>query len=70
MAGLGGPDNIENMDACITRIRLMVCDISKVNESAIKRAGATGVMKLGGGNLQVVVGTEAELIVEEIKKVL
>lgn len=70
MAGLGGPDNIENMDACITRIRLTVCDISKVNESAIKRAGATGVMKLGGGNLQVVVGTEAELIVEEIKKVL
>ncbi|AEE91872.1 PTS system, N-acetylglucosamine-specific IIBC subunit [Tepidanaerobacter acetatoxydans Re1] len=70
LAGLGGPDNIENMDACITRIRLTVRDISEVDESAIKRAGATGVMKLGGGNLQVVVGTEAELIVEEIKKVL
>jgi PTS system N-acetylglucosamine-specific IIC component len=70
LAGLGGPDNIENMDACITRIRLTVHDISKVNDAAIKRAGATGVMKLGGGNLQVVVGTEAELIVEEMKKIL
>jgi len=70
LAGLGGPDNIKSMDACITRIRLLVHDPSAVNESAIKRAGATGVMRLGGGNLQVVVGTEAELIVEEIKKVL
>jgi PTS system N-acetylglucosamine-specific IIC component len=70
LAGLGGADNISSMDACITRIRLSVHDPSAVNESAIKRAGATGVMRLGGGNLQVVVGTEAELIVEEIKKVL
>ena len=37
--------------------------------SQLSRAGATGVMRLGGGNLQVVVGTEAELIVEEMKKV-
>lgn len=70
LAGLGGPNNINSIDACITRIRLSVNDTSIVNESAIKRAGATAIMKLGGSNLQVVVGTEAELIVEQIKKVL
>jgi len=70
LAGLGGSNNIKNIDACITRLRLTVSDISKVDESALKKAGATGVMKLGGGNLQVVVGTEAELIAEEIKKAL
>ncbi|NLZ53563.1 MAG: PTS transporter subunit EIIB, partial [Thermoanaerobacteraceae bacterium] len=70
LAGLGGGSNIKNIDACITRLRLTVNDVSKVNESALKKAGATGVIRLGGGNIQVVVGTEAELIVEEIKKVL
>lgn len=70
LAGLGGKGNIKVIDSCITRIRLTVYDINKVDESALKNAGATGIMKLGGGNLQVVVGTEAELIVEEMKKVL
>lgn len=70
LSGLGGACNINNIDACITRIRLMVKDPSAVNESALKRAGATGVMKLGGGNFQVVVGTQAELLVGEIKKAL
>lgn len=70
LTALGGKENIKAIDACITRIRLSVEDESMVDEPALKRAGATGVMKLGGGNLQVVVGTEAELIVEEMKKVL
>lgn len=70
LAGLGGRSNIASIDACITRLRLTVNDPTKVDEPALKRAGATGVMRLGGGNIQVVVGTEAEIIVEEIKKVL
>lgn len=70
LEGLGGRANIKSLDACITRLRLTVEDEKAVNEELLKKAGATGVMRLGGGNLQVVVGTEAELIAEEIKKML
>jgi PTS system N-acetylglucosamine-specific IIC component len=70
LEGLGGKANIRSLDACITRLRLTVKDEKAVNEELLKKAGATGVMRLGGGNLQVVVGTEAELIAEEIKKML
>ncbi|MDN5332362.1 MAG: N-acetylglucosamine system or component [Tepidanaerobacteraceae bacterium] len=70
LEGLGGRANIKSIDACITRLRLSVEDEKAVDEELLKKAGATGVMRLGGGNLQVVVGTEAELIAEEIKKML
>ncbi|KXG78432.1 PTS system glucoside-specific EIICBA component [Fervidicola ferrireducens] len=70
LEGLGGRANIKSLDACITRLRLTVEDEKAVDEELLKKAGATGVMRLGGGNLQVVVGTEAELIAEEIKKML
>lgn len=70
LEALGGKDNIETIDSCITRIRLTVYDKSIINENDIKRAGATGLMDLGGKNLQVIVGTDAELIVEQIKKLL
>lgn len=70
LAALGGKQNINALDACITRLRLQVSDTSKVDEEALKRAGALSVIDLGGGNMQVVVGTKAELISEEIKKIL
>ncbi len=70
LKALGGKDNINTIDSCITRIRLTVHDKSLIDEEAIKEAGATGIMDLGGKNLQVIVGTDAELIVEQIKKLL
>ncbi|MFH1453130.1 MAG: N-acetylglucosamine-specific PTS transporter subunit IIBC [Armatimonadota bacterium] len=65
---LGGKDNIQDLDSCITRLRLKVKDESKVNDKALKNEGALGIVKLGGGALQVVMGTQAELICEEMKK--
>ena len=41
---LGGHDNIVSIDNCITRLRLDVKDSSMINEQAIKRAGAAGVL--------------------------
>lgn len=70
LEALGGSSNIENIDACVTRIRLTVKDSEKVNEKELKRLGATGVMKLDAKNLQVVVGTLADPIVSHIKKMM
>ena len=70
LEALGGASNIESLDACVTRIRLTVKDMSKVNEASLKRLGASGIMKLDSNNLQVVVGTLADPIVSHIKRMI
>ena len=70
LMALGGPENLKALDACITRLRLTVNDIGKVNESALKGLGSAGIMKAAGGNLQVIFGTESDLIKEEMKKLI
>lgn len=67
---LGGKDNILELDACITRLRLTVADSSNISDEELKSLGATGVIRPNKKNLQVVVGTKAELIVDEMKKYL
>ncbi|WP_042227812.1 N-acetylglucosamine-specific PTS transporter subunit IIBC [Paenibacillus popilliae] len=65
---IGGKDNITSLDACITRLRLTLKDESLVDEKGLKAQGAAGVMRLGKGNVQVVFGTQSELLKEEMKK--
>lgn len=70
LSALGGKENIKNLDSCITRLRITLVDMSKLNERVLKTEGAVGIMKLGGGNIQVVLGTEAEIIEQEIKDLM
>ena len=70
LTALGGAENLKALDACITRLRLTVNDMNKVNEASLKNLGAAGLMKTSGGNLQVIFGTESDLIKEEIKKLI
>jgi PTS system N-acetylglucosamine-specific IIC component len=67
---LGGAENITSVDACITRLRLEVRDSGELDENKLKQLGASGILKANKTNAQVVVGTKAELIAEEIKKEL
>jgi len=65
---IGGTENIVEVDSCITRLRLTLKDASLVDEAAVKRLGAAGILKPNNKNVQIVVGTHAELIAEEMKK--
>lgn len=67
---LGGPDNIDGVDSCITRLRMTLKDTTKVNDKELIQLGASGVLRPNKNNLQVVVGTKAELIADQIKKIL
>jgi PTS system N-acetylglucosamine-specific IIB component len=69
IAGLGGADNIVELEPCITRLRTAVRDGSKVDEAALRAAGAHGVMKVGN-NVQVVVGPEAETLADDIEELM
>lgn len=70
LGALGGGSNLKALDACITRLRLTVDDMSKVNEATLKALGAAGIMKASGGNLQVIFGTESDLLKEEMKRII
>lgn len=70
LGSLGGKNNIVSTDACITRLRLVVKDDKQVNDAELKKLGAAGVMRLGGGAVQVVFGTQSELLKDEIDKKL
>lgn len=62
---LGGLDNLAEVGSCITRLRLKVVDAEKIDEAALKAMGAKGIIKKGTA-VQVVIGTRAELIANEI----
>jgi PTS system N-acetylglucosamine-specific IIC component len=68
LEAIGGKENIKDLDACITRLRLVVKDEKLVDDRALKGLGAAGVMRLGQGSVQVVFGTQSELLKEEIRK--
>lgn len=69
LKALGGHGNLENIDACITRLRLTLKDSSLANEKTLKALGAMGVVKLGSNNLQVILGPLAEIVAGEMKKI-
>lgn len=70
LEAIGTKSNIESIDACITRIRLTAKDPSSVDQDRLKAIGATGVMKMGGNNFQIVVGTVADPLVTHIKALM
>jgi PTS system N-acetylglucosamine-specific IIC component len=64
---VGGADNVVNVDACITRLRLTVRDADRVDAGAARTLGASGVIKLNRENVQIVVGPKAELIADALR---
>jgi PTS system N-acetylglucosamine-specific IIC component len=64
---LGGPENLTSVDACATRLRLVVASQSVVDEPALKRLGAHATVKVSADALQVVLGPIADQVAEEIR---
>ncbi|HEX8780971.1 MAG TPA: PTS glucose/sucrose transporter subunit IIB [Nocardioides sp.] len=69
LAGLGGADNVVEIEACITRLRTEVRDGNLVDQAALKAAGAHGVVA-SGTVVQVVVGPEADNLADDIEDLM
>lgn len=65
LAALGGPENVTQLDACITRLRISANDIKKIDKEKLKTLGAAGVIVIGN-SLQVIFGTKSDLLKTEI----
>lgn len=69
IAAFGGRENLVNVDACITRLRIEVADKGKVDQDRLKRLGAAGVIEVGN-SVQAVFGTDAEAMKNDIVEIL
>jgi PTS system glucose-specific IIC component len=66
---LGGRRNIRSLDACITRLRAQLDDMSRASPDRLKALGATGVVVVGD-NLQAIFGTRSENLKSDIEAYL
>ena len=67
---LGGRENIELVDACMTRLRVTVKDPAQVADSAAWKAeGAMGLIKKGNG-IQIIYGPKADVLRSDIHDIL
>ncbi|MFB4166976.1 N-acetylglucosamine-specific PTS transporter subunit IIBC [Virgibacillus sp. JSM 102003] len=66
--GLGGDENVTTVDNCVSRLRLEVNDMDKVDQDKIKATGVPGINVVGKHNIQVVVGTQVQFVADEIRK--
>lgn len=67
---LGGAANLVSVDACTTRLRLIVADQGVVSEPALRALGARGVVRPSDKALQVVLGPIADGVAGEIRAAL
>ncbi|ASB02887.1 PTS glucose transporter subunit IIBC [Proteus mirabilis] len=65
VAAFGGKDNISSLDACITRLRIGVKEIDKVDRDELKRLGAAGVVVVGSG-IQAIFGPKSDNLKTEM----
>ena len=66
---LGGSENIEDVDACITRLRVAVRSVDKVDKATLKAIGAVDVLEVKGG-VQAIYGAKAILYKNNINEIL
>lgn len=70
VAALGGAANLISVDACATRLRLIVADQAKVDEAALKSLGARGLIRPSDKALQIVLGPIADQVAGDIREEL
>lgn len=67
--GLGGRDNIADIDCCATRLRVTVKNPAHVSESHLKKSGASGVIRKGEG-VQIIYGPQVSVVKSNLEDFL
>jgi glucose PTS system EIICBA or EIICB component len=69
LQAMGGKENIEHLDACITRLRVSVKDIKNVDKNRLKKLGASGVLEVGN-NIQAIFGPKSEHLRHQMNEIM
>jgi glucose-like phosphotransferase system IIB component len=67
VAALGGAGNIESVENCVTRLRFKVKNDAAINAPALKALGAKAVLSNAPGQVQLIIGQEAEPLMKYMK---
>jgi PTS system N-acetylglucosamine-specific IIC component len=67
---LGGAGNLTSVDACTTRLRLIVANASIIDEPTLRALGARGFVRPSSNTLQVVVGPIADQLAGDIRQAM
>ena len=67
VSALGGAANLVSVDACTTRLRLVVANQDLVQPDRLKELGAHGVIRPAANAVQVVVGPTADQVASDIR---
>lgn len=67
--GLGGAENIEDLEPCIVRIRAIVKDPAEVDEAIIRNTNPLGLVS-SGNYVQIIVGKDSDALVEEMQQII
>lgn len=70
LKALGDKENIVSLDNCVTRLRMVVKDMSLINEEEIKSTGAIAVVKLDDASLQVIIGPQVHVVKNKLEKLM
>lgn len=70
LEGLGGAENITELDYCATRVRTEIADYTLVDEKKIKSAGIPGIIRPSKNTVQVVIGPKVQFVFDEINKLM
>ena len=69
LGGLGGKQNLSDLDCCATRLRVTVRDPELVNDAMLKQSGASGVIHKGNG-VQIIYGPQVSVIKSKLEDYL
>lgn len=70
LASVGGLDNVQSSTACITRLRLQLKQGDLIDKDGLTQLGAKGVVYVGDTGIQVILGSRAQFISNEIEELL
>lgn len=65
----GGPANIKEAENCLTRLRIIVFDLKKVDIAMLKKR-CINVIVVGNDGVQIIIGQEAQFVAQEFNKLL
>ncbi|OKL36131.1 glucose-specific PTS transporter subunit IIBC [Domibacillus mangrovi] len=69
LEAIGGKENIANLDACITRLRVSVNDSANVDKKRLKQLGAAGVLEVGN-SIQAIFGPRSDSLRHQMADIM
>lgn len=68
--GLGGKSNINRVENCISRLRVDLGDVSKINKDVLRKSGCAGIFLPSPGHIHVVFGPHVEFVRNSVDDIM